>query len=330
MNVPMKHKTKMLAAVVLTIGGSLYALEHFTGLIAPGFINLAHAQESGGHDEGSGDSGGHGGGGESGGSGGHGGGGESGGGHDSGGGESGGEAKGHGTKYKHEGHGGGQHGAASAHEAGGDRFGGGSGLRGNNQVPEGIGRYGQGFSELSPTDEGRFRYWGGFTLPEAPPTPDPTTDPALTTTTDFTPGPGGGPSVNVRSALDTSPRCEGVASNMPAAQQFSGGNLLRLNAARGLVDPALAASGKIASPYLMASLQNELVKGAPNTELAGTYLGLVAKAPVTADTVKKIGFQLCARMSDAQAKEIAQVAEQQRLVLVKAKTDEGTKNAQPQ
>jgi len=117
---------------------------------------------------------------------------------------------------------------------------------------------------------------------------------------------------------------------MPAAQQFGGGNLLRLNAARGLVDPALAASGKIASPYLMGSLQNELVKGTPSTELAGTYLGLVAKTPVTADTVKKIGFQLCARMSDSQAKEIAQVAELQRTALAKTKTDEGMKNAKPQ
>jgi len=206
-------------------------------------------------------------------------------------------------------------------------------LHGNDQVPEGIGRYGAGFSELSPSDQGRFRYWGGFTLPEAIPTPattDATSDPTLTATTDFTAGSGGGPSVNIRSALDASPRCEGVASNMPAAQQFSGGNLLRLNAARGLVDPALAASGKIVSPYIMGSLQNELVKGAPNTELAGTYLGLVAKAPVTADTVKQIGFQLCARMSDAQAKEIAQVAEQQRVALAKAKAEEGAKNAKPQ
>ena len=108
------------------------------------------------------------------------------------------------------------------------------------------------------------------------------------------------------------------SKNIPAAQQFSGGNLLRLNAARGMVDPAFAASGKVGSPYLMGSLQSELVKARPNAELAGTYLGLVAKVPVTAATVKSIGSQLCAVVSDAQAQEIAQVAEQQRLALISA------------
>ncbi|MGE5129934.1 MAG: hypothetical protein ACM3IK_09905, partial [Sphingomonadaceae bacterium] len=204
------------------------------------------------------------------------------------------------------------------HQAGGDRFGGGSGLRGNDQVPEGVGRYGAGFDALSAPDQGRFRYWGGWSLPEDVTGTLTTYSATSPTTSESIPGPGSGPSVNARSSLDAPSRCEGVGGGMPAAQQFSGGNLLRLNAARGMVDPAFAASGKVGSPYLMGNLQSELVKARPNAELAGTYLGLVAKVPVTAATVKSIGSQLCAVVSDAQAQEIAQVAEQQRLALISA------------
>jgi len=295
-----KYKTALaLAAVALGYGAGsgLHAID------ASGFkleiFNTASAQ---GHDSGGHDSGGH--------SGGKGG--DKGGGHDSGGHDSGAEKKGHGTKGSHEGHSSGQHGTGSSH-AGSERFGGGSGVSGNSQIPEGIGRYGAG-AQAAGSDQGRFRYWGGWTLPEEPvPEPFVTT----TTSTDLVPGAGGGPSVNPRDALDGASRCEGI-SGMTPAQQFAGNNLLRLNAARGLVDPELAASGKIASPFLMGNLQDELAKASPNAELAGTYLGLVAKAPVTTETVKKIGFQLCATISDTQAKEIADTAEAQRAALAAA------------
>lgn len=332
------HTAKAVAAAVIALAGASMALEHPTGQAFSGWTATAYAQEhtggpggsggeSGGHDSG-GETGGHDSGGES---GGHGGGGHGmGGGHGAGhvpGEEHGGEeAKGHGTRYQHQGHGSGRHGNTSSHESGADHFGGGSGLRGNAQVPEGIGRYGAGVSATAGSSLGRFRYWGGWSLPSDPNEPS-FTEPSVTTT-ELTPGPGGGPSVNVRSALDTSPRCEGVAPGMPAAQQLGGSNLLRLNEARALVDPSLAQSGRIASPYIMANLQEQLIKGTPSTELAGTYLGLVAKAPVTAETVKKVGFQLCARIGDAEAKEIARVAEQQRMALVSAlKTGGGSGNA---
>ena len=333
----MKRATRVtptaLAVVVIALGSASLALERAAGPDFPAWIATAHAQEhtggpgeTGGHDSGEESSSGHSGGGMGGGhgSGGHG----MGGGHDPGEEHGGEEAKGHGTRYQHQGHGSGRHGNTSSHESGADRFGGGSGLRGNAQVPEGIGRYGAGVSATASSSLGRFRYWGGWTLPSDP--NDPTIVEPTVVTTELTPGPGGGPSVNVRSTLDTSPRCEGVAPGMPAAQQLGGSNLLRLNAARALVDPSLAQSGKIASPYLMANLQEQLLKGTPSTELAGTYLGLVAKAPVSAETVKKVGFQLCARISDAEAKEIARVAEQQRAALVSAlKTDAGAGHAKP-
>jgi len=320
-----KRTTTAVAVAVIAIGGATLALERATGPAFPNWVGTAYAQEHGGGPGGSGgESGGHTGG-ESGGSaghgsgGGHGGGGSGmGGGHEAGGETGGEESKGHGTRYQHQGHASGEHGHSSSHQAGGDHFGGGSGLRGNDQIPEGIGRYGAGYSTLEASEQGRFRYWGGWYVPEEPVVVNPTgvssTD-AAGTSSEMIPGPGGGPAVNVRATLDESARCEGVTSGMSAARQFSGANLLRLNTARGLVDPVLAASGKVGSPYLMANLQSELTKPQPNTELAGTYLGLLAKVPVSLDTVKKIGFQLCAVVGDAQAKEIAQVAEQQRAAL---------------
>jgi hypothetical protein len=304
----------------------------------------AMAQESGGHDSGgtegghtggsggpggSGSSGGHdsggssGHGGGSGGAGGHGGGpgasGGHGGGHDPGSEGGGEEAKGHGTRMQHQGHASGRHGAASAHQAGGDRFGGGSGLRGNDQVPEGIGRYGAGFASDSLRTAGRFRYWGGWTLPDDPTDPgatDPTATTYLTSTSDFIAGPGGGPSINVRTVLDSSPRCEGVAAKMPSAEQLGSTNLRRLNAARSIVDPELAAGSGMPAPYLMANLQEELIKRAPDTQLAGTYLGLVAKAPVSPEKVKQVAFQLCVLIGDDAAQKISAAAEQQRQALL--------------
>ncbi len=105
---------------------------------------------------------------------------------------------------------------------------------------------------------------------------------------------------------------------MAPSKQFSGSNLLRLNAARGEIDPGLAASGKIASPFLMGNLQDELTKEQPNAELAGIYLGLVAKTRVTPEHVKKIGSQLCAVIGDTQASQIADIAESQRNTLTAA------------
>ena len=220
---------------------------------------------------------------------------------------------------QHQGHASGSHGAASAHQAGGDRFGGGSGLRGNDQVPEGIGRYGEGAGHASDNlrtaTRFRFRYWGGWTLPDDPTDPnatDPTATTYLTSTTDFIPGPGGGPSLNVRNVLDSSSRCEGVAPKMSAAEQLGSPNLRRLTAARGIVDPALAASGKMPAPYLMANLQEELFKPAPDALLAGTYLGLMATVPVTPEKVQEVGFYLCTPVNNAQAAPISVAAEQQR------------------
>ncbi len=345
------QKAATVIAAVFAIGGALQAGAFAIDATSAWVFGTAHAQShtggpggSGGHDTGS--AGGH----DSGSAGGH----DSGsaGGHESGGGCGGGgcggadsghtggsgghaggsggggmiphrgnEAPGHGTRYQHRGHAAGTHGVASAHEAGANRFAGGSGLRGNSQVPEGVGRYGAGFASDSIRTAGRFRYWGGWTLPDDPTDPGDGTDGSVTpylvsTTTDVVPGPGGGPSINVRNVLDSAPRCEGVGPKMPAAEQFGSTNVRRLNAARGIVDPELAASGKLVSPYLMANLQEELLKPTPDTQLAATYLGLVAKAPVTAEKVKQVSYRLCILIADEQAQQISVAAESQRRAIL--------------
>jgi hypothetical protein len=313
MDIQSNRKAALLVTAMALGFGTAFAIDAISnaGSSLGVFVNSAQAAE--GHDSGS--SGGHSGGkgSDKGGSS------HSSGGHDSGSTHGGTEEKGHGTKMKHQGHSSGSHASGSSHgRSGSERFGGGSGLSGNAQVPDGVGRYGDGAPAASA--EGRTRYWGGWTLPGSDdPVPDTYVAPtASVSSSSLIPGSGGGPTVSSRSVLDGPTRCEGVVAGMPAAQQFGGGNLLRLNAARGLVDPQLAASGKIAPPYVMGSLQQELIKSAPNAELAGTYLGLIAKAPVTADTVKKISRQVCGSVSDAQAKEIAEVAETQRQTLTAA------------
>lgn len=310
MDIQSNRKAALLITAMALGFGTAFAIDAISnaGSALRVFVNSAQAAE--GHDSGS--TGGHSGGkgSDKGGSS------HSSGGHDSGSTHGGTEEKGHGTKMKHQGHSSGTHGSGSSHSRS-ERFGGGSGLSGNAQVPDGVGRYGDGAQAASA--DGRTRYWGGWTLPEVDnPDPDVYVSPTSSVSSDLIPGSGGGPTVSSRSVLDGPTRCEGVVAGMPAAQQFGGSNLLRLNAARGLVDPQLAASGKIAPPYVMGSLQQELIKSAPNAELAGTYLGLIAKAPVTADTVKKVSRQICGSVSDAQAKEIAEVAETQRQTLTAA------------
>ncbi len=272
---------------------------------------------SGGHSGGSGGSGGHSGG--SGGShasggGGHsgGGGGGGGGGHDGGGG---GERARHGTNPGHQGHASGTHsGSMSAHDNGSDRrFGGGSGLASSAAVPEGVGRYGPSYGQ-GPSAHSRFRYWGGWALPDTPDDPgdgDPTQYAVDTTSYELaTPG-GGGPSASP--GLNSAGRCDDVGAGMTADAQYSKANLARMKAAYALIAPEAAAAGEMPSPYLLANFQAELTKANPDMLLAGTYLGLVAKEPVTPDAVKKVCWRMCAPVGGGAAEQIAQVAENQRL-----------------
>lgn len=271
----------------------------------------------GGHSGGAGGSGGHAGGsgGHSGGAGGHDSGSHaSGGGHSGGGGGhgAGGERARHGANPDHQGHASGVHGQ-NAHSTGSDRrFGGGSGLSHGGAVPEGVGRYGYSYGP-GPSAQSRFRYWGGWSLPEPPDDGGDDGDPTQYATDSLllgTPG-GGGPSTGA--GLASAGRCDDVGGGMTAQAQFSKANLARMSAVFAQIAPAAAAAGELPSPYLLANFQAELLKAKPDPLLAGTYLGLVAKEPVTPQAVQKAGWRMCAPVSGEQAQAIADVAESQRL-----------------
>ena len=332
-----KRVCKSKANVVALIGAASLALAAApfvsTNLdgVALGIIPAAHAQ---GHSSGGGhDSGGHTGGHESGGgghdSGGHTGGGSSAGGHSGGGGSGSGHAGGaggpqykggenpqHGTRAEHEGHASGVHGQArgqSAHSSGADRhFSGGSGLAGLEQVPEGPARmrytyeYGNQYS-FGAGPGANFRYWGGWTIPGDDGTSD---EPTTVAETPLSTG-GGGPSATT--SLQALARCDDVSGAMPSMQSLSGRNVQRATVARGVLAPADVAEGTVPPPYLLISFQEELQKARPDTLVAGTYLGLVAKVPVTEEIVKQIAWRMCVPLDDAHAKAIADAAEIQRM-----------------
>lgn len=331
-----------VSVALLTMSGGAVDFSRLSDLDGHWILGAAAAESGGGHDSGS-TSGGHDSGSTSGGhTGGAGGGppagkggghdsGSSGGGHDSGssgsdhtsgghesggggkgeGGKWGAEEKGHGLKKKHEGHAAGMHGegGSTAHDMGARRFAGGAGVTSTNLVPEGLGRYGEG----APSNQGRTRYWGGWSLPEDV---DPTTYTAVASSELVPAGGGGGSSVNVRGTLQSAARCDDVGGGtMTTSQRFSGQNLSRISAARALLDPATASAPVGEKPYLLASFQEELQKPTPDLALAGVYVGLIAKGQVTPAKVKSVGARLCVPVSNDQAEAIAQAAEQQRVAV---------------
>jgi hypothetical protein len=336
----------LVGAAALALAATPFVSSRFDG-VAAGVIASAYAQdhgadaggghtteggssggsESGGHTGGAGlgggEAGGHAGGrgsdagSHAGGAGGGHDGGSSGGGHGGAGGPQykGGEHPQHGTIAEHEGHASGVHGQShdtTAHGAGTDRgFGGGSGLAGLEQVPEGPARmrYTYEFGEQYSFGAGpgaKFRYWGGWVIPgEDEPGDEPTTvaDTSLSTG-------GGGPSAVT--TLQGLARCDDVGGSTPSAVAFSARNVQRASAAREILAPADLAEGTVPSPYLMVSFQEELQKPKPDALVAGTYLGLVAKVPVTEEVVKQVAWRMCVPVADAQAEAIAHVAEVQR------------------
>ena len=286
------------------------------------------SEKSGGHSTGGGSDKGGGHSGDSG--------GDKGGGHATGSGHSGGSDKGggpntashryglergeHGTKPGHQGHASGTHGqnakhGATAHDTGASRrFGGGSGLAGLEQVLEGPARFGGGttLTQSASTDPGpkfRFRYWGGWTIPDdgAP------TDDVEVATVEFTPtGAGGGPLAKL--SLPSAARCDDVGAGMRTKAFYSAANLARLDAARAELDPGLLAAGRGLDPTLMVNVQEDLVDGRVDSLVIGSYFGMMATSPVTPEAVKRVAYRLCAPVTDETAKRIAQVAEEMRVV----------------
>jgi hypothetical protein len=235
----------------------------------------------------------------------------------------------HGTKPGHEGHASGVHGAnakhgASSHSSGSDRrFGGGSGIGGMEQVLEGPARFAETstLTQTASTDPGpkfRFRYWGGWAIPE-PPGVDDGTDVAVnpvdigdTSSTAAPVGGGGGPLAKL--VLNSPARCDDVGQNMPTRAFYTTANLSRLDAALVELDPDAVRAGRGLDPTMMANVQEELVDGRADPVLIGSYLGMMSRKPLSAETVKRVAYRLCAPIDDNTASQIARMAEEVRSV----------------
>ncbi len=131
-------------------------------------------------------------------------------------------------------------------------------------------------------------------------------------------GGGGGGTVTPYSSPPVS--LESLAASCPYAEpmgigaegRISGENVLRLGAAGAYLNPRADAAALQSSASLLAGYQDALSGAKPDPVLAGTYLGLVAKEPVTADAVQRVSASLCVPVGIDQAAAIANIAEGQR------------------
>jgi hypothetical protein len=160
-----------------------------------------------------------------------------------------------------------------------------------------VGRYGE---NAPGPDQGRYGFRGGKTA-----------DLAAVAEVDPS-GAGAGPSINVRGALPSEERCDGVGGEMTSAQRYSERNLRRISAAYAQLDPAAGYTLSGNGPHMLANLQAELQRPAPDLDVAGVFVGLAAKGPVTPEKVKSVCAHLCVSLPDSHATEIAQTAELQR------------------
>lgn len=111
-------------------------------------------------------------------------------------------------------------------------------------------------------------------------------------------------------------RCNAVEPwNFTAIDRLSGANLARLEEAGALLAPADSREYAASLRFVLASLQEELGKDAPDVLLASTYLGVSAAVPLTANLVEQLSHSLCTPIGKEEASQIAAIAESQRLRL---------------
>ena len=207
----------------------------------------------------------------------------------------------HGLGAEHAGHASGAHTEAESGKGAGQRFGGGSGIAGSEQISDGPENgASRGFG---PESRSQFRFRGGWTLPED--------DDGGGTTPPTDPGAGTGGSGGSGTAFHVigEQRCEDM-SGINASNRLEGKNLERFRSALSLLAPGASLNGS--SALLLANFQTELARQAPDPVLAGTYLGMVAKVPVTTGLISKVSSGLCVIPPGENKSRIADVAEEQR------------------
>lgn len=94
--------------------------------------------------------------------------------------------------------------------------------------------------------------------------------------------------------------------------RVSGENARRLSVVGAHLNPQADAAALRSSASMLAGYQDALSNAKPDPVLAGAYLGLVAKEPVTADAVQRVSASLCVPVGIDQATAIANIAEGQR------------------
>jgi hypothetical protein len=126
----------------------------------------------------------------------------------------------------------------------------------------------------------------------------------ITSVTTVLPGPGGRFEADCR---DANPGA------LSPVDRVSGRNADRLSMAEQHMGQVANAARAPSHRLLLASVQEELSKQAPDLELAATYLGIAAGEPVTAETVRRVTELLCVPQSQDRSLAIATIAEGQRL-----------------
>jgi hypothetical protein len=129
-----------------------------------------------------------------------------------------------------------------------------------------------------------------------------TPDSGGTSTTVVLPGPGG------RFEADCHDANPGTLS---AVDRVSGRNAARIDGAREQMGRVAEAARQ--SQYLLASVQEELAKSAPDLMLAATYLGIAASERITPEMVSRVTELLCVPQGQDRALAISTIAEGQRL-----------------
>lgn len=177
---------------------------------------------------------------------------------------------------------------------------GGAGGVPNPAAGTGAGGYGGSAGEGNSVTNTRAGYLGGRTVPD-----------------DGGDGSGGG-TVTPHDVVP--PTLEALASSCPHAEpvglgpqaRIAGENVARLGAVSANLNPVADLATLQSSAALLAGYQEALAGPKPDPMLAGTYLGLVAREPVTADAVRHVSASLCVPVGTDQATAIAHIAEGQR------------------
>ena len=105
--------------------------------------------------------------------------------------------------------------------------------------------------------------------------------------------------------------CHDVSpAGMTPSARLSAPNVERLDLAGSAMG---AAPGESARRYLLANLQDELSRPAPDLQLAAAYVGIAASGPVTPEMVQRVSELLCVPLQGDQARRLSAIAEAQRL-----------------